>query len=115
MVIRRGEIWWADLGVPRRSEPGFTRPVLIVSSDAYNASKINTVIVLVVTSNTKLASAPGNVLLTPAASHLPKPSVVNVSHAMTLDKSFLSRRVTRLSKASMHQVEDGLRAVFDLP
>jgi len=115
VVIRRGEIWWADLGKPRGSEPGFTRPVLVISADVYNVSKINTVIVLIITSNTKLASAPGNVLLTPAASKLSKPSVVNVSQMLTVDKGFFSKRIHRLSNASMQLVESGLRAVLELP
>ncbi len=115
MVIRRGEIWWADLAKPRRSEPGYSRPALIVSADAFNASSINTVLCVVITSNVQLAAAPGNVALSPTASGLPKPSVANVSQLVTIDKSFLFKRVGRLSDKSFRLVEDGMRRVLGLP
>ncbi|MBV8772124.1 MAG: type II toxin-antitoxin system PemK/MazF family toxin, partial [Deltaproteobacteria bacterium] len=51
MVTTRGDIWWASLPDPRGFEPGYRRPVLIVQSDAFNRSMINTVIVAVITSN----------------------------------------------------------------
>jgi len=115
MVINRGEIWWADLAKPRGSEPGYTRPVLVVSADAFNSSRISTVIVLVITSNTRIANAPGNVKLEPSASGLPKPSVVNVSQALTVDKSFLTSRVGAIPANAMQQVSAGMRMALDLP
>jgi len=75
----RGEIWWANLSEPVGSEPGYRRPVLIIQDDTFNQSRINTVIVAVITSNVQLAEAPGNVSLPSQASGLPKDSVVNVS------------------------------------
>jgi mRNA interferase MazF len=87
---------------------------LIISSDAFNASRINTVIAIVITSNTKLAQAPGNVLLSRKASGLAKTSVANVSQVITLDKSFLSKRVKKLAKREFAEVEDGLRLVLSL-
>ena len=56
--VRRGEIWWADLPEPRGSEPGFLRPVLIVQANAFNQSRIRTVIIAAITTNLALASAP---------------------------------------------------------
>jgi mRNA interferase MazF len=97
MVIERGEIWWAELPNPRGSEPGYRRPVLIIQSDRFNRSRIRTVLICVLTSSTRLADAPGNVLLSPRVAGLPKPSVVNVSQLMTLDKAFLVRRIRRLA------------------
>lgn len=114
MVIRCGEIWWANLGKPRGSAPGYSRPVLVISADAYNVSNISTIIVAAITSNAQLANAPGNVLLTSAASGLPKASVVNVSQLLTVDKSYFSKRVRRLASGSRQLVEEGLRAVLDL-
>jgi mRNA interferase MazF len=78
-VIQRGEIWWASLPEPARSEPGYRRPVLVIQSDDFNGSRIATVIALVVTSNTRLTQAPGNVFLPQKLSGLPKDSVANVS------------------------------------
>jgi mRNA interferase MazF len=115
MVIRRGEIWWASLPKPRASEPGYSRPVLVVSSDSFNESRISTVIAVVITSNTKLAQAPGNVLLSVRSSGLPRPSVANISQLVTLDKSFLSERVKKLAKREFEMVEDGLNIVLSLP
>lgn len=108
---QRGEVWWVSLSKPKGSEP-YRHPVVIVQSDAFNRSRISTVIAAVVTSNLRLASAPGNVELARKDSGLPKKSVVNVSQLVTLDKSFLGKRAGELSAASMEKVGDGLRRVL---
>ena len=113
-MIKRGEIWWAELGGPRGSEPGFRRPVLIVQADAFNRSRIATVIVVAITSSLSLAEAPGNVLLSSADSKLPKDSVVNVSQVLTLDRRYLTEMVGRLSDRVVETVESGLRLVLNL-
>lgn len=110
----RGEIWWAQLPVPQGSEPGFRRPVLIVSSDSYNRSGIRTVVVAAITSNQKLAGAPGNVRLNSRQSGLPKSSVVNVSQLLTLDKQSLRERAKVLPYAMMAEVDAGLIRVLEL-
>ncbi len=112
--MKRGEIWWADLPEPRGSEPGYRRPVLVVQADTFNASRIGTVIVAVVSSNVRLADAPGNVRLTRRQSKLPRESVVNVSQLLTLDRSFLVERAGKLSAPTMDLVESGLRLVLFL-
>jgi mRNA interferase MazF len=55
----RGEIWWADFGIPFGSEAGFRRPVLVVQNDAFNESRIKTIVVLPLTTNLRLLDAPG--------------------------------------------------------
>ena len=112
--MRRGEIWWASLPEPAGSGPGFRRPVLIVQADEFNRSRIHTVIAAVITSNVSLAGAPGNVSLSKRSTGLNKESVVNVSQVITLDKTFLTKRVSRLSSEKLKKVEDGLRLVFAL-
>ncbi len=77
--MHRGEIWWASLSQPRGSEPGYDRPVVIISADEFNRGGINTVCVAVITSNNRLAEAPGNFKLSEQSSGLSKDSVVNVS------------------------------------
>ena len=114
MVIQRGEIWWASLPVPRGSEPGYSRPVLVVQADDFNRSRIDTVIAVVITSNIRLAEAPGNVVLSRKASGLPKQSVANVSQLITFDKSFLKEKVRRLGNREFSKVEEGLRLVLSL-
>lgn len=114
MVIERGEIWWADLNDPAGSGPGFRRPVLIVQNDAFNRSRIRTVVAVVVTSNLRLVDAPGNVLLPAKASGLPKDSVANISQVITLDRDFLSERAGRIRGALLTDVDSGLRLVLAL-
>jgi mRNA interferase MazF len=105
MVIQRGEIWWTSLPEPRGSEPGYSRPVLVVQADDFNRSRINTVIAVVITSNIRLAEAPGNVLLPRKATGLPKQSVANVSQLITVDKVFLKEKIKRLGKREFSDVE----------
>lgn len=112
--MRRGEIWWASLGDPVGSSPGFHRPVLIVQSDDFNESAIRTTICAVVTSNLRLAAAPGNVRLTRKASGLTRDSVVNVSQLVTADKRSLSARVGRVSPQTLRNVEAGIRLALAL-
>ena len=112
--MRRGEVWWASLPEPGGSGPGFRRPVLVIQSDPFNESRINTVIVAVVTSNMRLVEAPGNVLLQRRQSRLPRDSVINVSQLLTIDKAFLTERVSLLRPQIMAKVEGGLKLVLGL-
>lgn len=112
MVVKHGEIWWAELDEPRGSEPGFARPVLVIQSDAFNRSSIGTVIVLAITSNLRLAGMPGNVLLSKRSTGLPKQSVANVTQLLTINKSRLGKKVKRLAKPELAAVEAGIRLVL---
>ena len=112
--MRRGEIWWASLPEPAGSGPGYRRPCLIVSANPFNESRINTVIAVVITSNLRLADAPGNVRLPSRGTGLSKPSVANVSQVITIDKSLLSERVGRVASLLMIAIDDGLRLALAL-
>jgi len=114
MVIQRGDIYWVDLGRPMASEPAKRRPVVVVQADSFNASRINTVLAAVITSNQRLAAAPGNLVLSRQDSRLSKDSVVNVSQVVTLDKGALSERVASLAPEVMTQISTGLRLALDL-
>lgn len=114
MVVERGAIWWADLAEPRGSEPGFRRPLLIVQADAFNRSRIQTIVAVVLTSNLRLVEAPGNVLIPARLSGLPKDSVANVSQVITIDRNFLLEPAGKLDARILRQVEDGLRLVLHL-
>lgn len=111
-MIAQGEVWWADLGDPTGSEPGFRRPVVVVQGDAFNASTLRTVVCVAMTSNLKWAEAPGNVRLSARATGLPKPSVANVSQVVTLDRSVLAERAGRLSASSLELVLAGIDVVL---
>jgi len=112
MVIAQGEVWWADLGEPAGSEPGFRRPVLVVQGDPFNRSRIATVVCVALTSQLKWAEAPGNVLLTERDTGLPKPSVANTSQFVTLDKTALLERTGKLSKPRLALVLSGIDVVL---
>ncbi|MEH2380735.1 MAG: type II toxin-antitoxin system PemK/MazF family toxin [Nostoc sp.] len=110
----RGEIWWANLPDPLASEPGYRRPILIVQDDIFTQSRISTVIVVIITSNTQLAQAPGNVLLPREATGLPRDSVANVSQIFTVDKTFLVERVGSLPEHLQEEIDEGLRTILYL-
>ena len=114
MVVERGQIWWADLGGPDGAEPGYNRPVLVVQSDAFNRSRIHTVIGVVLSTNARLIDAPGNVLLPAKATGLPKDSVANVSQVITVDRDFLVEVAGRVRGQFLKDVENGLRLVLGL-
>jgi mRNA interferase MazF len=113
-VTSRGSICWADLGEARGSKPAKRRPVLIIQADPFNASRLNTTIAAVITSNTALAAMPGNVFLPAVASGLPKDSVVNVTALVTLDKTDLAEPVGHLPTSLMKDVDRGLHRVLGL-
>lgn len=114
MVIARREVWWAELDEPRASEPGFRRPILIVQADAFNRSRLRTVVGVALTSNTRYLNAPGNVLLPASRTGLPRDSVANVTQIVTIDEDYLGDRCGRISPKLMSRVEAGLRLVLDL-
>lgn len=97
MVVAQGDVCWADLPEPVGSGPGFRRPVLVVQGNAFNRSRIATVLVVPLTSNLHLANAPGNVVLPARASGLSRESVANVSQLIAIDRDLLSERVGHLS------------------
>jgi len=112
--MKRGEIWWASLPPATGSGPGYRRPVLVVQANAFNNSKIATVLVATITSNLALAQAPGNVRINKSDSGLSKPSVVNISQILTIDRTLLTRRVKLLHGKVMGRVNEGLRLVLSL-
>lgn len=113
-MIERNALYWADLGDPSGSRPAKRRPVLVVQSDPYNASRLATVLAAVVTSNTALAAMPGNVFLPADVTGLPRDSVVNVTALVTLNKTDLTDRVGRLPLTLVQEVDRGLRRVLGL-
>jgi mRNA interferase MazF len=114
VVISRTELYWADLGAPSGSRPAKRRPVLVIQSDPYNASRLATVLTAVITSNTALAAMPGNVFLPAAATGMPRDSVVNVTALVTLNKTALTDRIGEVPPSLMHEVDRGLRRILDL-
>jgi mRNA interferase MazF len=114
MVIKRGQIWWAELPDSVGSGPGYRRPMVIIQSNEFNRSNISTIIAAVITSNVGLAAAPGNVLLSSEMSGLSKKSVVNVSQLITFDKALCTEKVHTLSDRVMNEIDEGIRLVLKL-
>ncbi|PYV15120.1 MAG: mRNA interferase MazF2 [Acidobacteria bacterium] len=114
MVIRRSEIWWANLPPPSGSEPGFRRPVLIVQTDGFNQSRFRTLVAVALTSNVRLADSPGNVMLPRLETGLREDSVVNVSQLTALDKNWLEARISACPGYLLRRVEAGLRLLLGL-
>ena len=111
-MISQGDVWWADLGAPVGSSAGFRRPVLVVQADAFNASRIATVVSVPLTSNLKWADAPGNVLLRSRETGLDRDSVANVSLMVAIDKGQLDERVGHLPRGTLDRVLAGIGVVL---
>ena len=112
MVISQGEVWWADLGEPTGSGPGYRRPVVVVQCDALNQSRVSTVVCVPLTSVLKWADAPGNLLLAASATGLPKESVANVSLLVSVDKRQLTECVGKLPRRLLELVLAGIDTVL---
>jgi mRNA interferase MazF len=111
-VIAQGEVWWAGLEEPSGSELGFRRPVVVIQGDAFNRSRIATVVCVALTSNLRWAEAPGNVLLGAGVTGLPKDSVANVSQIVTLDRMALTERVGALPGKKLELILLGVDIVL---
>jgi mRNA interferase MazF len=114
-VIARGEIWWADLGLPRASAPALRRPVVILSADQYNRSQLQTVTVAVVTRTAQLAALPGNVPIPANLGMLSTDSVINVTQITTIDRHTLEERIGALPDWLLTQLDAGLQRALGLP
>ena len=110
--MRRGEVWWASLPPPMGSGPGYRRPVLVIQANEFNESDIKMVVAVIMTTNLRLAGAPGNVRCGSKETGLPRESVVNVSQVVKVDKARFTQRVGSVPTHVLRQVEDGLRRVL---
>ena len=110
----RGELWWAEFGIPYGSEIGYTRPVLIVQDDSFNESRIKTIVVLPLTTNMRLSDAPGNVFLGKKTSNLANDSVIVVAQLYTIDRNRLKKKISKLGGEIMEQVKIGMKLVLGM-
>ena len=110
----RGELWWADLGLPFGSEPGYRRPVLVIQSDHFNKSKINTTIVVPLTTNMLFSDAPGNILVTKSESKLGKDSVIVISQIVVIDKRRLVEKAAKIDIDLMAKVESSIMFILGI-
>ena len=115
MVIRKGSIYRVDFSPGKGSEPAGRRPGLVLQSDVLNDSKINTVIMLSITSTMKFGELPGNVILKKGEANLPQKCVINVTQIKSVDKSSVKKKIGTLSNKKMDEVHEGLKLVMKLP
>ena len=113
MKIRQGDIFWQSLREPRGSEPGYRRPCVVVQSDIFNVTAINTVVCCALTANLFRAQAPGNLLLRKGEGNLPRACVVNVSQIAALSKSELTEKIGTLSKERVTEIYEGLKLLLE--
>jgi mRNA interferase MazF len=111
--IRQGEVYWIDFGPVTGSAPAERHPCVVVQSDVFNRSRIATTVVCLITSNVSLSRAPGNAALGKGSANLPKPSVVNVSQVLTVNKTELVERIGRLPAAVIDAICGGLQLLFE--
>ncbi|MDR2716942.1 MAG: type II toxin-antitoxin system PemK/MazF family toxin [Treponema sp.] len=112
--MTRGELWWADFGIPFGSEPGYKRPVLIIQNDFFNNSKINTTIVIPLTTNLILADAPGNILITKRESKLKKDSVITISQIEVIDRRRLIEKITKIDRTIIEKIENNILFILGI-
>ena len=115
MVIRKGSVYWVDFSPGKGSEPMGRRPGLVVQCDPLNESKLNTVIVIAITSTLKFGELPGNVVLRKGEANLPKRSVINVTQIKTVDKNSIKEKIGSLPAERMAEVHQGMKLVMDMP
>jgi mRNA interferase MazF len=112
VVVAQGDVVWASLPDATGSGPGFRRPVVVVQGDAFNASRLATVVVVPLTSNLRWAAAPGNVLLEAARTGLPKNSIANVSQIVAVDRGILTERVGHIGEEELALIFAGIDVVL---
>jgi len=115
MVIQKGSVYWVDFSPAKGSEPMGRRPGLVVQNDVLNDSKLNTVIVVAITSTLKFGELPRNVILQQGEANLPKISVVNTTQIKTVDKASLKEKIGSLTKDRLSEVYAGIKLVMDIP
>lgn len=111
-MIARGDVVWGDFGPARGSEPAKLRPVVVIQEDWLLASDVNTVLVVPLTSNRRLESFPGNVLVPAAASGLEKDSVALVAQIGPVSREFIDPYPAgRLPAYLLAEISSGVRLV----
>ena len=114
MVIHQGEVYWVSFLGTRGSEPWGRRPALILQHDRFNQSRLNTVVVVAITSNLRYATLPGNVRLRRGEGNLPRPCVVNVTQVQTIDRAYLQEKIGTLPHGLLRRVWQGVQLVLEV-
>lgn len=114
VVIHQGDIYWVVFSDGRGSEPWGRRPALVLQHDRFNRSRLNTVVVIAITSNLRYAELPGNVRLRKGEANLPRPCVVNVTQIQTIDRAYLREKIGTVPHQLLQRVWEGARLVLEV-
>lgn len=114
MVVRQGDMFWANLGPASDSTPAGRRPVLVVQADLFNSTRLNTVVVVALTTSARRRDLPGNVAFKKGEANLPRGCAANVTQLTTLDRGRLLDKVGTVSRAKMQHVLDGVGLVLGM-
>ena len=114
MVIKKGSIYWVDFSPGKGSEPKGRRPGLVIQNNILNESKLNTVLMVAITSTMKFGELPGNIVLRKGEANLPKKCVINVTQIKSVDKKSLKEKIGSLSQEKMDQVYEGVKLVMGI-
>jgi len=109
MVVNQGDIYWVRLEEPSGSDAGYAHPHVVIQDNVINHSRINTVVLCALTTNSKRANMPGNVLLETGEANLPRQSIVVVSQVSTVDKTQLGEYIGSLDQQRINQILAGMR------
>ena len=111
MIVKRGDIYYADLSPVIGSEQGGIRPVLIIQNDVGNKYS-PTVIAAAITSQINKAKMPTHIELSASDYGLYKDSVILLEQIRTIDKKRLREKVAHLDKKLMKTVDEALSISF---
>jgi mRNA interferase MazF len=109
MVVNQGDIYWIPLKYPGGADHDHIHPHVVIQDNVINRSRIETVVVCALTTNSKRAKAPGNVLLEAGEANLPRQSIVVVSRVSTVDKAQLGKYIGSLTRQRIDQIFAGMR------
>ena len=109
MIVNQGDIYWVQLDEPSESEQGYAHPHVVIQDNVINHSRINTVVICALTTNSKRANVPGNVLLEAGEANLPKQSIVVVSQVSTVAKAQLGEYIGSLTQQRINQILAGMQ------
>ena len=113
-VVRQGDVFWVRLRGTTGSEPWGRRPAVILQHDRFNQTKLNTVVVLAITTNLELAAFRGNVRLRKGEANLRQASVVNVTQIQTIDRARLEDKIGSLTRTRLREIWRGVLLVVEV-
>lgn len=113
MIVKRGDIFYADLSPVIGSEQGGVRPVLVIQNDIGNKYS-PTIIIAAITSQINKAKLPTHVEITAPEYGLPKDSVVLLEQIRTIDKKRLREKIGKFDEEMMKEVDEALKISIGL-